>query len=85
MNDEKNDKVDGINYAQGLSEQRLTPDQVEIETARYIVEKAAEMIIMANRAGLTRLSQRLSEAHAAASGVVKRATHHVATPTKDAH
>ena len=84
MNDEKNDKVEGINYAHGLSQERLTPDQVKIETARYIVEKSAEMIIMANRAGLTRLSGRLSQAHAAAEGLVERATHQMSTPSKDA-
>ena len=79
-----NDKVGGINHAQVLSEQRLTADQLETETALYIVEKSAEMIIMANRVGLTRLSQRLSEAHDAATRVVERATHLGAKPSTDA-
>ena len=84
MNDEKNDKVGGINYAQVLSEQGLPADQLEAQTARDIVEKSAEMIIMANRVGLTRLSQRLTEAHDAATRVVERATHHGAKPSTDA-
>lgn len=85
MSDNKNDKFGGINYDQVLSEQRLTADQLETETARYIVEKSAEMIIMANRVGLARLSQRLSEAHDAATRVVERATHHGAKPSTDAN
>jgi len=84
MNDDMNDKVGGINHAQVLSEQRLTADQLETETALYIVEKSAEMIIMANRVGLTRLSQRLSEAHDAATRVVERATDQGAKPSTDA-
>lgn len=75
MDDDKNNTSSEINYGQVLSEQRLTADPVEIETARYIIEKSAEMVVMANRVGLNRLSQLLSEAHAAAEGVVERASH----------
>ena len=74
-NDNKNGGNKGINDGRVLSEQRLISDPVETETARYIIEKSAEMVVMANRVGLNRLSQLLSEAHAAAEGVVERASH----------
>ena len=85
MNNNKNGGNKGINDGRVLSEQRLTADPVEIETARYIIEKSAEMVIMANSVGLNRLSQLLSQAHAAAEGVVERTAHHSSTPSKDAN
>ena len=77
MNNNNNNNNDNVAYKeivdkQIVSEPPLIAHPIEIETARYIAELSAEMVIMANRAGLDLVAYFLSMAHAEAEDAVER-------------
>ena len=71
------DNNNNVTYAVVVDEQivsvhLLIAYAIETQTARYIAELSAEMVIMANHAGLNHLAYFLSMAHAEAEDAAER-------------